>query len=268
MYALHGGDDVSSCDWSLRTWASVHCGGGGLGMTTSVDWKQRHASDDVVDPDPDASYLLVTAGDDGSIRTVVAAESRLAIHAVIAHAHDLEIWTVACDPWRHEVVWSGGDDAALKAWDFRCCAATSSPVASNRHTHGAGVTSVAPSPHDPHVIVTGSYDDTVRVWDNRRLHHPVGAVGVGGGAWRCRWHPSKKNKVAVAAMGGGGVIVDVDVSAGVNPVAVSRAYHRHASIVYGADFLRGENDDGASARRDDDVIVSCAFYDKSVHVWA
>jgi diphthamide biosynthesis protein 7 len=170
------------------------------------------------------------------------------------------------------------------------------------------VTCVAPSPHDPHVLATGSYDDVVRLWDARAARKPltVASVSLGGGSWRARWHP-RARRLAVAAMDGGAVVLDWDgeerfchgasgprndgggetlgpgdedggddrdgtlsedrsstiASSGLR---VSCAYDGHASIAYGADWgWRGAGEGSYSAP---DVVVSCSFYDKGLHVWS
>ena len=54
------------------------------------------------------------------------------------------------------------------------------------------------------------------------------------------------------------------VSAGTQ--LVSCAYDGHASIAYGADWgWRGAGEGSAAAP---DVVVSCSFYDKGLHVWS
>ena len=42
------------------------------------------------------------------------------------------------------------------------------------------------------IVATGSYDDHVRLWDVRALKSPVSELNVGGGAWPCRWHPTRR----------------------------------------------------------------------------
>jgi hypothetical protein len=72
----------------------------------------------------------------------------------------------------------------------------------DRRTHGSGVCTVSPSPHEPHVVVTGSYDESVRLWDVRQLVKPllVAQAGTGGGNWRLRWHPQRRDALLAACM--------------------------------------------------------------------
>ena len=308
LYRVHAGEDgdavgdddsetrdvtrVSGAEArSFERLASLQCGGGGLGMATCAAWGSDCAT-------PAASRLAVV-GADGGLRIVSVTETgALRVTQETDAAHDLEAWAVAFasrDAFHgsgRDVVFSGADDAKLKAWDVR--RDLDAPVMRfvDSKTHGAGVTCVAPSPHDPHVLATGSYDDVVRLWDARAANRPVAVAScrLGGGSWRARWHPSAR-RLAVAAMDGGAVVLDWDgeerVASGgekgdrdaradgeedekvlrveselvAGSLRASPAYDGHASIAYGADWgWRG----GISRR---DVVVSCSFYDKGLHVW-
>jgi diphthamide biosynthesis protein 7 len=251
-----------------REMTRLACGGGGLGMTTCADWNPSVSS-------AFGDGALATVGADGGLRVVAARESgELEITDETDAAHDLEAWAVAFA--RDEggrVLATGADDAAFKGWDVR--AGLDAPVFVNRRAHAAGVTCVAPSPHDARLIATGSYDDRVRLWDVRNLARPTetcSAADCGGGAWRLRWHPSER-RVAVAAMGGGVSVLDwtgrretaTDEERDGEMVPgewiASRVYEGHGSIAYGADW-------GWRGGGEDDVVVSCSFYDKGLHVWS
>ena len=306
LYRVHAGEDgdavgdddsetrdvtrVSGAEArSFERLASLQCGGGGLGMATCAAWGSDCAT-------PAASRLAVV-GADGGLRIVSVTETgALRVTQETDAAHDLEAWAVAFasrDAFHgsgRDVVFSGADDAKLKAWDVR--RDLDAPVMRfvDSKTHGAGVTCVAPSPHDPHVLATGSYDDVVRLWDARAARKPlaVASARLGGGSWRARWHPTAR-RLAVAAMDGGAVVLDWDgeerVRAGrdagdgsmreggegnagavgsewvAGGLRASPAYDGHASIAYGADWgWRG-------GRPERDVVVSCSFYDKGLHVW-
>jgi len=220
----------------------AYCGGEGLGMATCLDWRSDGA--------------LVVSAADGSFRVAKEDVSAIEIVTTIERAHDLEMWAVAFDPWREGVVYTGADDCAFKAWDVRADGASGAQMV-NRKTHGAGVTCVAPAPRNEHVVATGSYDDHVRLWDVRKITAPLSELNVGGGAWRCRWHPTR-DALACAAMGGGAVLIDVESASGT--LSKAYVYDAHESIVYGADWVSFESDG-------DDAVVSCSFYDKSVRCW-
>jgi diphthamide biosynthesis protein 7 len=268
---------------AAREISKVRCGGGGLGMTTCVDWNPGDGSQDVAASSTSTSEnpALAVVAADGSLRTIAVREDgALEVAATREKAHDLEAWAVAfASPAMAlarpgQVIFTGGDDAAFKAWDVRAnFGEKSAPLFSNKKTHGAGVTCVAPSPHDCHVVATGSYDDVVRLWDVRNASKAleIGHVNVGGGAWRLRWHPSQR-KLAAAAMGGGVAIVEwtgrerverkVDEATGeasleyeisFGSVDKEPSYEAHGSIAYGADWgWRGDDGDGDDDDDDDD----------------
>ena len=215
----------------------VHVGGEGLGMATCLDWR--------------ADGAMCASAADGSFRVMREDCSAIQVVETIENAHDLEMWAVAFDLSRQDVVYTGADDCALKVWDLRD---VSRPQMVNRKTHGAGVTCVAPSPRDEHVVATGSYDDHVRLWDVRRIASPVSELNVGGGAWRCRWHP-RRDALACAAMGGGAALVDAKS----NELELCFTYSEHESIVYGADWVCFGDDSEA--------LLTCSFYDKTVKCW-
>jgi diphthamide biosynthesis protein 7 len=285
--------DEGGTSFELVEVASVQCGGGGLGMATCVDWSPLISDGEDDSIDYFASSRLAVVGADGGARLLARRESgELEVFDERESAHDLEAWAVA---WAHpksvlggDFIFTGADDAAFKGWDLRCGLDASSPAFVNRRAHGAGVTCISPSPHDPHVVATGSYDDRVRLWDARMFVKPVemcDAMDVGGGAWRLRWHPERR-ALACAAMGGGVAIVEWSgcesgvesgkicesfdgegADASVLPEIDSGtlrtvcAYDGHGSIAYGADW-------GWKRGGKEDVVVSCSFYDKGLHVWS
>jgi len=215
----------------------AHVGGEGLGMATCLDWR--------------ADGAMCASAADGSFRIMRDDSGAIQVVETVENAHDLEMWAVAFDLSREDVVYTGADDCALKAWDLRD---VSRPQMVNRKTHGAGVTCVAPSPRDEHIIATGSYDDHVRLWDVRRIVSPLSELNVGGGAWRCRWHP-RRDALACAAMGGGAVLVDAES----NELKLHFTYSEHESIVYGADWVCFGDESEA--------LLTCSFYDKTVKCW-
>ena len=286
--------DEGGTSFELVEVASVQCGGGGLGMATCVDWSPLISDGEDDSIDYFRSSRLAVVGADGGARLLARRESgELEVSDERESAHDLEAWAVA---WAHpksvlggDFIFTGADDAAFKGWDLRGGLDASSPAFVNRRAHGAGVTCISPSPHDPNVVATGSYDDRVRLWDARMFVRQVemcDAMDVGGGAWRLRWHPERR-ALACAAMGGGVVIVewsgceglgggsgkvgdessDEGADASVLPEIDSGtlrtvcAYDGHGSIAYGADW-------GWKRGGKEDVVVSCSFYDKGLHVWS
>ena len=83
-------------------------------------------------------------------------------------AHDLECWAVgwASHPDEPMKLYTGADDATLKAWDLRCDPEDGpAATASNRRAHGAGVCCISASPHRPERLALGLADGGCCVWD-------------------------------------------------------------------------------------------------------
>lgn len=120
----------------------------------------------------------------------------------------IEVWVATACPASRSVVWTGGDDAALRGWDVRDGAAR--PTFTSR-AHTAGVTSVAWSPRAAHVVATGSYDERLLLWDDRLVGAgggssraaPLADTPMGGGVWRLKWAPVGPPPPEPAREGGG-----------------------------------------------------------------
>ncbi|KAJ2559781.1 hypothetical protein EV175_000166 [Coemansia sp. RSA 1933] len=218
-------------------------------MCCSLDWSNRLVSED--------RPRIATSQSDGSVRMLEFAESQL-VTQQRWQAHDLEAWIAAFDYWTPSVVYSGGDDARLKAWDIRMDPAGCSPIFSSRR-HEAGVCSIQSSIHRQFVLATGSYDENVLIWDTRSMRKPLAEHSVGGGAWRLKWHPQNPSLLLVAAMYNGFHVLDVAAGS----IRHCTSFMDHTSIAYGADWCQergGEGDDGW-------LVGTCSFYDRIVHLW-
>ena len=185
-------------------------------------------------------------------------------------AHELEGWAVAFDEADPAALYSGGDDAVLKRWDLRCDAADGAAVAAtNRRAHGAGVCCVSPSPLAPHLVATGSYDEVARLWDSRQLRQPLAEVGCGGGVWRLKWHPSRRELLLGACMHAGFRVLEVAGGAadgdGAPALRVAASYTAHGvgdALGYGADWAHGGGGGSEPLR-----AATCSFYDRKLHLW-
>lgn len=243
VYALTTGDET-------RLEVAAHGDVAGDALCTCVDWAPR------------AGDPLAVSASDGYLRLVALADAGVTVvHEWLAH--ELEMWAAHYDVWSG-VLYSGADDSYFKGWDVREGGDEPAQAFGNRREHGAGVCCVRSSPHREHVVLTGSYDGNVRLWDVRAPGAPpvvTTRVDCGGGCWRASWHPERATDVAVAAMHGGAALVSVDASAG--DAAVSVLYAGHGSFVYGADWFRG-----VTAPGQPDLVATCAFYDKSLHLWS
>jgi diphthamide biosynthesis protein 7 len=179
---------------------------------------------------------------------------------------------------------TGGDEGSWKIWDLRMPLITNRPVHHGTDDFGAGVTVLAPHPRNPKLLAVGSYDETVALFDLRKttagggtpeaLYH---SESLGGGIWRCKWHPYQDHKLLVAAMHGGCVVgafdnleshVGVGAASGDLPPSceavdfrVQKEFKVHKSMAYGIDWLASGGTGGA------DAAASCSFYDKAMYLW-
>ena len=191
--------------------------------------------------------VFVNDGDNGGVSLVKSTR--------LSKCHEFEAWIVAFDVHSNGgLVFTGGDDAALKVFDLRV--ATAAQMVNRKH-HGAGVTSLLSDVHREHRFYSGSYDDTLAAWDSRSLRCPVETAHLSGGVWRIRQHPRDPEVLAVAAMYNGFHLFDIENNAS------SIHYTEHDSIAYGVDFCV----DGTSTETQQWTLVSCSFYDHSVKVW-
>ena len=216
-------------------------------------------------------------------------------------AHEMEAWAIGFGHSQEEdSLYSGSDDGILKRWDLRfeltdACAAAQL----NRRAHGAGVCCVSANPHRPVEIATGSYDEKVRLWDSRQLRQPTAEFGCGGGVWRLKWHPKRSDRLLAACMHAGFKVLQLGSNGAVRDKARDEirvemsdeirdemrdqprdqiselvAYSEHGmdkALAYGVDWARTEASEGVGGSegvRGVDLIASCSFYDKKLHVWS
>ncbi|AAS53331.1 AFL041Cp [Eremothecium gossypii ATCC 10895] len=186
-----------------------------------------------------------------------------------SRGHSVECWIGefgALSPLEN-VVFSGGDDCAVHAYDVR----TGGLIWANSAVHGGGVVALRPStpsfrPHMPTALLTGSYDDRIRSLDLRMMGNTlcpgnvrplaVSELDLGGGVWRFVESPSnalaaETNELLVCCMYDGARIVAVD---GHDFTVKNVLKEGHESMCYGADWC-------------DQFAVTCSFYDKSLQLW-
>ena len=181
-------------------------------------------------------------------------------------AHEYECWTCAWDQYDPNIVYSGADDTLLKIWDIRQC---QTPTHINRK-HPMGICSININEKNSNEFLTGSFDEYLRQWDKRNLTNPIKTVKLGGGVWKIRAHPCSTDQLLLCAcMHNGFVIINLTTE------MIVCHYKEHSSLAYGCDWqckevstdpLPESMDEGKDIRMEN-VIVSCSFYDKTVHVW-
>jgi diphthamide biosynthesis protein 7 len=92
---------------------------------------------------------------------------------------------------------------------------------------------------------------------------------AGGGVWRLKWHPTVVGKLVAACMRGG-VRVFQDSTMNVTEKHGMTHYyvgHPNESLAYGVDWNRCRQVDGSERAEDEDMLISCSFYDRQIHVW-
>ncbi|PWN45278.1 WD40 repeat-like protein [Ceraceosorus guamensis] len=191
-------------------------------------------------------------------------------------AHDHEAWIAAFDRWSEcNVCWSGGDDLTLKGWDLRtpCHSGRRESTFACRRFEG-GVTAMQSSHLRQHLWAVGSYDGQLRLFDARQPQRPFEQVDMGGGIWRTKWHPTDPNRLLIGAMHAGFRIVALSPpttkfasetmwkDARLSP-EIHTTFEEHQSLAYGCDWISRSKLD----RKADDLVASCSFYDRRLHVW-
>ncbi|KAI8579842.1 hypothetical protein K450DRAFT_240592 [Umbelopsis ramanniana AG] len=222
-------------------------------LCLSLDWSTRIR-------DRTSKTQIVTSHSSGEI-TLFDVNSTSDVTIVEQwQAHDLEAWIAAFNYWQTEVIYTGADDCLFKGWDMRM--GVSQPTFTSKK-HDMGVTAIQSSPHTEHILATGSYDERLRIWDTRSMRAPLTEIETGGGIWRIKWHPTKKDTLLSASMHAGGFVVNVkggliDNSEDKIQCEVTTEFLDHTSMTYGGDWVYNH---------DDDLIATCSFYDHVLHLW-
>ncbi|XP_058125422.1 diphthine methyltransferase [Anopheles ziemanni] len=171
--------------------------------------------------------------------------------------HGFEAWTCTFSQHHEDVVYSGGDDTFLCAYDIRC---PKEPVLKTKNkSHTAGVTSLLSPKHKDHALLTGSYDEMIRIFDDRQLKHNVAEHGLNGGVWRLRSNPQgHPERILCACMYHNFSVVELTTNGTFELIG---EYGEHESICYGCDWQRIESKENVR-----NIIATCSFYDHKLCV--
>ena len=244
-------------------------------LCLSLSWDVKSSNHDatrIVSSYSDGHVALhnVALHDNGRV-DITSDESWLA-HTMFGNP--AEVWTCCFSRNDTNVVFSGGDEGAMKVWDIRA-----RPIMRAQQTlkdFDAGITVLSPHPRKPHWIACGSYDETVAIYDLRYLPKPMArSEPWGGGIWRCKWHPYDDNRILLGAMHGGCRVVQilerqVDGHRGVSSHSIE--FHKeyefinHSSMTYGADWLVCKNPENPELYLVE-ASASCSFYDRALYLW-
>lgn len=100
----------------------------------------------------------------------------------------------------------------------------------------------------------------MRTFDRRNISTPLNTHHVGGGVWRVRWHPDKKDTLLTACMHDGFKILEYDPSWAFASTSLRFDEHGKDALAYGSDW-------GQSLLNGDDLIATCSFYDHQLRSW-
>ncbi|XP_055334409.1 diphthine methyltransferase-like [Paramacrobiotus metropolitanus] len=217
------------------------------GLALAVAWTKESENT--------GSILLAVSDSVGNV-TILRERDEEFRHVQSSTLHEYEVWTVCFDAENSNIVYSGADDSLLKVTDSRM-----PDVARTVHGHEAGVTSIVNRMAFPSLLFTGSYDENLRVWDKRNLKDSVGAIGLGGGVWRIKQNPIRREIFACACMQGGARIVEYR-----DPdFVVLDTFMTDRQLVYGIDWSVPIRSDNLDSQKISDglqfELAACSFYD-------
>ncbi|KAF9565939.1 Diphthine methyltransferase [Mortierella alpina] len=197
-------------------------------LALSLDWSNRiHAS---------ATPNVAVSLSNGDITILEMDPSSSTLKETLTwHAHDFEAWIVGWNYHDTNVLYTGADDCRLKGWDTRmdCSYATFTSKA-----HQMGVCSIQSNPHDEFTLATGSYDESVLIWDTRSMRQPLSTTETGGGVWRLKWHPTRKDILLAGCMHNGFHVIHYDE--GWSTGSIGSSFMEHKSLAYGVDWSYAE----------------------------
>ncbi|KAF8807414.1 WD40 repeat-like protein [Phlegmacium glaucopus] len=237
---------------SLSQLCSIRCAPSDT-LCLSLDWSNRKAGG------TDLGSLIVSLSNGNLCLLKPSKDSNVEV-AETWHAHDYEPWIAAWNYWDPNIIYSGGDDLKMKAWDIR--QGFAQPIFVNKKFE-AGVTSIQNHPHLEHLLAVGSYNNSVQLFDVRKPLTPLAQASVGGGAWRVKWHPAedRKNDLLVACMHDGFKIIRFGDDFSGDPQTAKR-YDEHKSLAYGVDWSYAQPSSNGET-----LIGSCSFYDHKMDLW-
>lgn len=88
------------------------------------------------------------------------------------------------------------------------------------------------------------------------MKRPISDYNVGGGVWRLKWHPTRKNYILAACMHNGFHVIKVEEDMTMKTI---NSFMKHESLAYGVDWNYSDQRNS--------LIASCSFYDHIIHLW-
>lgn len=95
----------------------------------------------------------------------------------------------------------------------------------------------------------------MRVWDIRQHKEALAKIDSGGGVWRLKWEPKRREMLLAACMYGGFAVLNWNKDS----IDVLAKYD-HESIAYGADWCYDLSLAGSDDATTSNLIATCSFY--------
>ncbi|KAF9919611.1 Diphthine methyltransferase [Linnemannia zychae] len=197
-------------------------------LALSLDWSNR------VNTSEQPRIAVSLSNGDITILDLDPASSTLT-EDITWHAHDLEAWIVGWNYHDTNILYTGADDCRLKGWDKRmdCSYAT---------------------------FTSKAYDENVLIWDTRSMRQPLSTTETGGGVWRLKWHPTRKDVLLTGCMHNGFHVINYDE--GWSTGTIGSSFMEHTSLAYGTDWSYAPTKGNELP-----LVASCSFYDHLLHLW-
>ncbi|KAF9082705.1 Diphthine methyltransferase [Mortierella sp. AD031] len=199
-------------------------------LALSLDWSNR------VQTSENPQIAVSMSSGDITILDLDPTSSTLT-ESLTWHAHDFEAWIVGWNYHDTNILYTGADDCRLKGWDKRmdCSYAT---------------------------FTSKAYDENVLIWDTRSMRQPLSMTETGGGVWRLKWHPTRKDVLLAGCMHNGFHVIEY--TEGWSTGTIESSFMEHASLAYGVDWSYAPTKD---KDRQLPLVASCSFYDHLLHLW-
>ncbi|KNZ46765.1 hypothetical protein VP01_697g4 [Puccinia sorghi] len=250
---------------TLQSLGSVSCGKptdtSGVVMSLSLDISdKKNRGRQVVSSLSNGETVLLSHAQDGSL--------------ALRHrwlAHDYEAWTCGFDYWQPDTLLTGVS-LSLPNVCVCVCVGLFSFFLFLENRFGGGVTAIRSHEAREHLYAKAerrlikergdddSYDGHVRLFDGRNMGTSVAKEDVGGGVWRLKWHPELPDRLLLACMHAGFLVLDFPLPP--LPAKVVSHVSHLASLAYGVDWSSSSNSGHSS------LLAGCSFYDKTIHLWS
>ena len=191
----------------------------------------------------------------------------------IPNAHDYGIWSIHL--LDDNTFLSGGEDAQIKLWDFRCKNgndgnAENKNISSNNKSYQSSINFIDNLRCDlsNNILITGSYDEKIVLFDIRNFPKELKVIKTEHSVWDMKQSLiDDKNLLLMSSIYEGFNIWEIDPVNNYNmnhilrlPITKNKDIY-HGTIVYGIDIKNN------NSNRNNIDILSCSFYDNLMMYW-